>query len=320
MMKKLSIGFAFSVIFVGCTVLAKSPKRVICLKSKASCWKHLTTQQRLNSLFRPIRLSRKNERQVLNIMRETRKYWMDRHGFIRLTPNVRMNPSIDNENPVLFTATYYYLLWRLGILNQARQKQLLPHIKKMLQLLRLEPGLFNRFPHLSSKKKGHPRHFSRDEQIGLGTLDCIFSGRLGLFRELYAYGQKTRFRYENRTWVSKGMHRKIKWSQRFVGMRQYNFRGYIKLGVGYSMSWLERTWTIAALYNPRYNDKQQTSGKILAYLRFQVLHRDPALHSTIFAFHTQMKRLYGKYPLEHIFKIYYRHPKHPIHRLVRLLR
>lgn len=274
----------------------------------------------LDSMLKRVSLSKAQEKAVLAIVKETEARWMDRHGFLRLTPRKGTKRDIDNENPVLFTATYYYLLKRLGMLKGKRKNRYRKKIRTMLAKLRLEPGLFNRYPSIG-KKKAHPRHFSRDEQIGLGTFDIAFDRSLGLFKELCEYGKRNSFFYENRTWLRPGKHQSKKSVRRLDGFRQHNFRGYVCKGAGESMGLLARKWTMTALALTRRRSKQKTSGKILAYLRFEVLrHSASDIRDAITKFHLKMQQMYGKIPLQGLFRIYYRHPQHPIRKLVLFLK
>ncbi|OAD24084.1 hypothetical protein THIOM_000068 [Candidatus Thiomargarita nelsonii] len=66
---------------------------------------------------------------------------------------MRLNPhtgskgaDIDNENPVLFTAEYLFLLDKLGVLRGDLKARYQQKIKQAIAKLQLEPGLFDRYP------------------------------------------------------------------------------------------------------------------------------------------------------------------------------
>jgi len=282
---------------------------------------HRLRDKILRDLAKRVKLNPRQRKQVEAIIKEVNKRWLNTHGFIRLHPHNGKNKGIDNENPVLFTATYFYMLKRLGMLKGPDVNRLLPKIRAMLNKLRLEPGLFNRYPSPGKTKRAHTRHFSRDEQIGLAMFDISFDKKLGLFKELYTYGEKNSYFYENRTWISTGKHRSKPGVRRLDGFRQHNFRGFIRMGVGKSMSLVHRKWTIAALHITGGRNKGKTSGKILAYLRFEVLRHGPEdVKDAIVKFHLKMQRMYGIIPFQGLFKIYYQNPRHPIRRLASYLR
>ncbi|TNE52510.1 MAG: hypothetical protein EP343_00585 [Deltaproteobacteria bacterium] len=296
----------------------------------------------LQRIFRVATLTSQQHRVVKRLLKAVEKRWTDSYGFLRLHPHDGVHKILDNENPVLFTATYLYMLKRLGMLHGALRKRYKAKVIRMIDRLRLEPGLFNRYP--GRGKKAFSRHFSRDEQIGLGVLDEIFDRELGYFKELYQYGKTSRligrkvfgqhlvsslklpFCYENRTWSSQRKHR-VPYCT-VEGIRQPYFMEYIRLGASvYSnttskklLSHGAKCWLQMALRITRNRKKEITSGKILFYLRAETLRRGgELLKDEIIQYHQLMKRMYGPFPLRALLDIYYRNPRHPTRRLAAFL-
>ena len=266
-------------------------------------------------------LSFVQKEEIRGIVREVEARWTNRHGFLRLTPDASKTKGLDNENPILFTSEYLYVLWRLGMLKGEVRKYYLGKVRGMIAKLRLEPGLFNRYP--GRTQASFDRHFSRDEQIGLVTLDFIFDGELGFSRELYEYGKRHSFRYQNRTWSSPGRHHRGatgKHSSKFelylTSLRQPAFAEYVTLAAGNGSSYLGQYVFRQALKNTWCGKRRETSGKKLAFLRIEVMYgKDRMSDKAIMKFLREMEKMYGGYSLQKIYKIYYTHPDHPVRRL-----
>lgn len=282
-----------------------------------------------NSIHPLPNLSQEQKQEVLAIVTEVEKQWLDPYGFMRLTPDPSKKAEIDNENPVLFTSEYLYLLWRLGMLEGELRERYREKILRMIDLLRLEPGLFNRRPGKSDE--AFERHFSRDEQIGLVTLDRVFDWQLGFARELYNYGQAHHFFYQNRDWSAPGQHHRSakgehnSWLElKASAYRQPEFVKYLHLAVGERPNALRQSILQTGLRLSMKKPREETSGKILAYLRFEVLYgKDAGTDNVIRRYLQKMRTVYGDNPLYKILCIYY--PcregiaEHPLRRLAKML-
>ncbi|NUM34416.1 MAG: hypothetical protein HUU50_07720 [Candidatus Brocadiae bacterium] len=270
--------------------------------------------------------------QVQSIMEEVNKFWCDKHGFMRLTPTQDSVHSIDNENPLLFTAEYMYLLWRLGIIKGNLKEVFAFQLKDMVSLLRLERGLFNRYP---GKTDGaFARHFSRDEQIGLVTLDLIFDWKLGFARELYEYGKAYNFIYQNMDWSGPGKHDRIvytdsgkempKWMLAAIGQRMPECIEYFTLAAGNPPNDLfQKLFRVALDLTGTYppNDMNGIHGKMRAYLRLEVMYgKNQKSDEEILKFFQRMLDMYGRNHYQEICKIHFKHPNHPITRLSAFLK
>lgn len=257
--------------------------------------------------------------------------WREKNGFINIKREG--NNDLDNENPVLFTSEYYFLLKKLGLLQGTFRENEIKRISESIDNLRLEPGLFDRVPFEKFKNRDTycVRHFSRDEQIGLVLIDWAFDYELGLSRELFDYGRANGWRFENRTWRSSGeagrqICDKGTWmngndpSAYLQGQRTPKFIGLLEAAAQNKVSATSIAEILGGLKLTKDRDRSKTSGKILAFLRKEILINpgSDAIDSGFAQFENAMYDQYGANPLKGLFSIYFKNPDHPFHELVSL--
>ncbi|OAD19014.1 hypothetical protein THIOM_005373, partial [Candidatus Thiomargarita nelsonii] len=265
---------------------------------------------------KPSKTTSSQQDKIHQIVQEVEKRWFDKHGFMRLNPHAgSKGAEIDNENPVLFTAEYLFILDKLGVLRGELKSRYQQRIKQAIAKLQLEPGLFDRYPEDKYKNRDTVciRHFSRDEQIGLVVLDKVFDWQLGLARDLVNYGKTHKrlggnWHYENRFWRAEGTpvdwvchHGEIKkgLAAEKYGIRTPKFRGLLKMAVGESPDFLAIAEIIGGLKLTARKPVGETSGKILAYLRSAILEnsRQHEIKNAVGAFYQEMLFQYGERPL-----------------------
>ncbi len=283
---------------------------------------------------KPSKTSSSRQDKIHQIIQEVDKYWLNKHGFMRLNPHSGFPADIDNENPVLFTAEYLFLLDKLGVLRGELKARYQQKIKNAIAKLQLEPGLFDRYPEDKHQNRDSVciRHFSRDEQIGLVILDKVFDWQLGLARDLVNYGKTHKrlggnWHYENRFWRASSQpvdwvchHGEIKkgLAAEKYGIRTPKFRGLLKIAVGGSPDFLATAEIIVGLKLTARKHVGETSGKILAYLRSSAIlekSRKHKIKNAVGAFYQDMLFQYGERPLHALMKIYFKNENHPIRRL-----
>ena len=206
----------------------------------------------------------------------------------------------------------------------------------MIDALRLESGLFDRYPEdvKANRDKKCIRHFSRDEQIALLAIDHVFQRELGFSQELYEYGRKHKrlasWHYENRMWRKNGRH--VKWvcehgkkkdglAATKYGLRTPKFRGLVKAANNASVDALAVAEIVAGLKITGDRPPGKTSGKILVFLRMEILRKanNKLINKALARFENKMYEKYGQNPLHRLMMIYLKHPEHPIRRLAALL-
>lgn len=272
-------------------------------------------------------LRQPSQQEVNELVEEVFDRWLDGNGFMRLTPQGK-NASHDNENPVLFTSEFVFLLDRLGYLRGDLRNKLKRHVEKSINAIRIRRrdngqivyGLFNRRP------QDFYRHFSRDEQIGLLVLDHAFDFELGYARELYAYGSSHDWRFENRTFEGRKAYRTDDKPASilevfFDSQRRPDFIGLVTVCARrQAPSWLPRALNMS-LNLTRKEEKQETSRKILAVLRLELLRgKSAAIDRLRNTFYQKLQEQYGqKNFLLPMFRIYFEHKDHPLPRLAEFL-
>ncbi|NUM34413.1 MAG: hypothetical protein HUU50_07705 [Candidatus Brocadiae bacterium] len=270
--------------------------------------------------------------QIHSIMQEVNQFWCDKHGFMRHTPTEEPVHSLDNENPLLCTAEYMYLLWRLGILKGNMKEVFAFQLRDMVSLLRLERGLFNRYPGKTDQAFG--RHFSRDEQIGLVTLDLIFDWKLGFAQELYEYGKAYNFIYQNMDWSGPGKHDRIvytqngnvmpNWMLAAIGQRMPECIEYFSIAAGNPPNDLfQKLFRVALDLSGTYaaDDMDGLPNKMRACLRLEVMYgKNKKSDEEILKFFRRMSDMYGKNYYYKLCKMSYKHPNHPTTRLSAFLK
>ncbi|NUM34419.1 MAG: hypothetical protein HUU50_07735 [Candidatus Brocadiae bacterium] len=260
------------------------------------------------------------------IVKEVESDWMDQDGFLRLTPTPGQRVERDNENPVLFTGEYVYLLWKLGVLKGELRERYKKHLAEKVGALRLEPGLFNRRP--GQTQEAFERHFSRDEQIGLVAMDMVFDWELGFAKEIYEYGKNNGWCWQNRDWSAPGEHKRKAAGDHnsptelyISGLRQPHFIDYLRVAIKQTPSDFGLKIYRSALALTRGRPREDTSGKLLACLHTQVMRNcnDQETLDCIEKFWREMTAMYGANPIHGMMKIYFQHPDHPFLRLSNLL-
>jgi hypothetical protein len=87
---------------------------------------------------KPSKITPSRQKQIHHIVQQVEKRWLDKHGFMRLNPHTgSKGANIDNENPVLFTAEYLFLLDELGILRGELKTRYQQKIKQAIAKLQL---------------------------------------------------------------------------------------------------------------------------------------------------------------------------------------
>ncbi len=262
--------------------------------------------------------------EVEQIIDEVEALWLGPNGFMRLGP--RGGPfEFDNENPILFTSEYLFLLHRLGGLQGKFKERMFHYIEEKVALLRIVPGLFNRRP------ESFERHFSRDEQIGLIVLDYLFDYQLGYCRELYHYGIKNDWLFDNQGYggrvVYNNQNEMMTALERYLtAKRQPGLTALVSLCASEVNPYPMRPWELRvinmALKITSKRPAHLTSGKILAFLSLEVIKdKSPQIRALRAAFYKKLKLIYNSdYFMYEIFKIYFTHEQHPIRRLSRHLK
>lgn len=235
---------------------------------------------------------------------EIQNNWLDRHGFLNLkAPSI----EVDSENAFLYTSTYYFLMKKLGLIDVMPK---ILDVKTMIGKTRIAYGLFNRFPDPS-----RDQDFSRDEHIGLITMDWAYDYQIGVARELFNYGKTTNFYYENRP-----NSLLINTREKLAGQRFPNFVEYLRMANNLNPTTLGQFHFRTALKLTKRQDVSKTSTKILAYLRFQVMgNKTNSADQAILGFHSEMRKQYGNHPFRELIKIYYSPTDHPIIKLASYL-
>lgn len=267
--------------------------------------------------------------EILAIVSEVDGRWRDKHGFINITQID--SGDIDNENPVLFTAEYLFLLKKLGVLEGEIRSSYFSWAQAALDDIRLEAGLFDRRPEDKSVDRDSVcvRHFSRDEQIGLVIIDWAFDFQLGLATELFAYGKANDWVFENRAWRQDGSHgEKIchhnEWldadglKAKAQGFRTPKFQGFVSLAARQNISEIQAAEISGGYLITMNRPAQSTSGKILGVLRREVLSHssNELVGKAIALFENRLYEQYGSSPLKGMYGVYFPNLDHPFHRLV----
>ncbi|MDF1665098.1 MAG: hypothetical protein P1V97_25275, partial [Planctomycetota bacterium] len=268
---------------------------------------------------------KKNQKLIKDIDREVRQQWLDEHGFMRL---YKKSKKLDNENPVLFTSEYLYVLWRLGALTGELREFWCGSIRRSIKKLQLEPGLYNRYP--KSNSSAFKRHFSRDEQIGLIVFDRVFDWELGYSKDILDYGQRHSFVYSNRSWSGPETQKRTVLDKTgraiprilldFIGKRDSKLIELFLASNGYKTE-SGQLFTRVGLADTTARKKGETSGKMLALLRFEVIYGvDRETDRAIQNFLQELRSVYGRNVYSALADIYFLDTSHPVRRLAKLLR
>jgi len=270
----------------------------------------------LISLYLCIVFSSFAKQHILNpdeVIDQAMAHWLDETGFLRLNP-VGQGPALDNENPVLFTSEFVYMAKEKGSWTPERRETLKNWIKASIDTLEIEPGLYNRRP------GDFGRHFSRDEHIGLLILDHVFDGELGYCKDLYNYGSLNNWIYQNlnyggrRVFARDGSGREVtKTELDLEGFRQPGFVEMLRLCNGKEASYWGQNAISFALAVTMKRPHRDTSGKILAYFRLNMMKgKGRELDRASKKFHSHMKKQYkSENYISELFKIYFKNPEHP---------
>ena len=269
------------------------------------------------------------KKEILNIVSEVDEQWRDRHGFLNI--NQIDSDDIDNENPVLFTAEYLFLLKKIGVLEGEIRDSYFSWAQTALDKIRLTSGLFDRRPEdkLADRDNVCVRHFSRDEQIGLIIIDWAFDFELGLAAELFAYGEANGWIFENRAWRRDGSRgEKIchhgEWldtdglEAKAQGFRTPKFQGLVSSATRQNISKVQAAEISGGYLITMNRPAQSTSGKILGILRREILSQssNDLVGKAIALFENRLYNQYGSSPLKGMYGVYFSNPGHPFHRLV----
>lgn len=275
-------------------------------------------------------LSGEQKRQIEEAIFEIEGHWLDKHGFLNISK--RDSLEIDNENPVLFTAEYLFLLRELGMLEGARRTRYLTWARSAIDKLRLKPGLFDRRPEDKLEDRGNHcvRHFSRDEQIGLLLIDHVFDNELGISKEISEFGRNNNWIFENRSWRADGsIGNKIchhgEWfdsdsiKAKAQGWRSPKSQGLFIASVDETLDAPHVAEIVGGLAITARRAPNETSGKILAYLRSPILRgaNNELVNQAFALFENAMYDQYGAQPFYRLLEIYFKAQDHPIHILAK---
>jgi hypothetical protein len=148
-----------------------------------------------------VSLTSAQKAEAFQIIDDTEKNWLNSNGWMRLGPKPSDSDNgYDNENPLLFTAEYLWLLWRLDLLNGELRWRYLEKVRTEIKAMELQPGLYDRYP--VAHRPQDVRTFSMDEQLGLIVIDTVFDHKLGVAKDQYDYGEKYHYLYLNAAWSS----------------------------------------------------------------------------------------------------------------------
>lgn len=266
--------------------------------------------------------------EVLALDSEIRTSWLDHLGFMRLKP-LGPKAELDNENPVLFTSEYIFLLKHLGFLKGEFREHLKTWIHSIIDTIRIHNsadgtvvrGLFNRRPN------DFERHFSRDEQFGLIALDWAFDNELGYCQELYDYGSTHEWHYSNRTFEGRQIYdsngKVISNKEALMAsLRLPEFRGLLKACLGKELNYTEKLQILLG-HGLDTQKETGTSGKILSLISLEVM-KDSSdfLNFVRGKYHQELRNTYKlDNPYEEIMNIYFlvNSPERP-HPIIRLSR
>ena len=288
----------------------------------------------------PVNLTPALKSEALEIIADTEMRWLNGNGWIRLNPKTSdADGAYDNENPVLFTSEYLWLVARLGFLTGDLRATWLARLKTQLKAMELQAGLFDRYPVV--RRARDVRTFSQDEQLGILTLDHLFDGQLGFASEQYEYGAKHQFLYLNAAWSTHDKFdrpiyragKQIPISQEIPHAQRYGaFVEILKQAAGTTTSKLSDMLVCAGMVISAKDPCDETSNRILNTLIISLLKGRAHGLDTCFVqykdtVHPKFKkgRTCGGKPVicENAFcamtEVYYKNESHPIRRLAELL-
>ncbi len=295
-------------------------------------------------------LSQDEINQIHTIVNEVEDHWCDLYGFVLLNYHDKHvyhdeeGRVLRSDNPVLFTAEYLQLLEWLGVLEGDLKAWYKAKTKAMIDLLRVAPGVFNRWP--NHDEHAFSEYFSHDEQQGLLMLDHIFDHELGYAIELNEYGKKNLYCYDNIKYspfdppvepvdlseykipVTIPADITSVVSSAIIPARQPPFIELIRLTAGEEPLLLNQEWQVWSLRISTLLPKEDTSSKILNFHEIPLIYqaiRDSNTSAIIKLrslkamkdFYDSMAMMYksDNHPLHEIHKIYYSQGNHPIRRL-----
>lgn len=270
-------------------------------------------------LFETSTLSDSQREEARAIIEDAWRDWISEWGFVEI--DRLSNPTRErNENPVLFTAEFVYLAWRLGLLSGSFASRVRKMVDRAVDGLRLTRGLFDRYPvGVETVRPDGIRTFSRDEQIGLLTLDWIFDGTLGFAQELLDYGEESSWIYQNSP-VLPSSGPLQRWDLLVDGWRGPEFRALIKASLGKAIAKAEAVQICLGLEQGMQEAPSETGGRILTYLRAEILAgADPLLDRALIRFHRSAVSMYGVSPLGALMRMYFKRTGQPSRELAQLL-
>lgn len=284
-----------------------------------------------------------------DLKREVKLNWTCDEGLITLNPSKDYNCANGNyggdENQLMWTGIYYSLIYMVdgrkipkgGNLSQCDYENVANALYGVQASIdgRKIPGLYSR--HRDPYRFTEEHHgISHDEMNGITWLSMIFNMDIG--KEIARYGRANSWAYiDERPNLDpvdyarsiKRMFKKPTENTKLYlsRIRQPRDRALYKISGGLNPSMLEFSHLLFTAWLTSRKDRTVTSGKILAFFRFQILISFMKnsilkwlLKKTYNVFRNNLKKTHGEYFMEDIFNIFFKHKNHPFHKLINLCR
>lgn len=195
----------------------------------------------------------------MNIIEDSRRY-MHPDGTISLHP-----PLHKSDNNFLFTATYHFILHKIGVGDPEAREKFFQYIISR----EVEKGLYTPEASWSDPTISH------DEINGIVAFDAQFA------RDVFEYGVDTNWSFMNLGWQH--FWAKKTWKERFKYLGgQWMFRmGYlvpfIRIRAGRKVPLIEQIGYCLALIGKSLNPPGETSGRCLIIIQSQFIKDMPTL-------------------------------------------
>jgi len=260
-----------------------------------------------------------------------KKEWMCEEGMVTLNPSKDYDCFNGNyggdENQHMWCSIYYTLLKMLDpslLTNEDRD-----HVKKTLHRTQAEyggfkvAGLYHR--HGPPYPTGPEHHgVSHDEMNGIAIQSKLFG--LHVAEEIVKYGKKHGWAFIDErpyTHPIKNIFSIEKGKRLFMlgRIRQPRDRAFYKMCNNERPSIVGYLHLLLTAWITSRKPKADTSGKILAFTRFQALKGKYKMFDFMYKiFRKNLIKTHGENFLEDILKIYFRHSTHPFHEMAKQCR
>lgn len=279
--------------------------------------------------------------------------YTDVYGSVTLTDKSLSNPLLglrDNENPHLFTGQAAMLILLNNLQTSIYFQKFYDNchwhnqVTNVISDGKVVLGLYTRFPDPYRFLPGH-HGISWDEMVGL-CLKAVLLNQPEIINNMIDYGVKHNWAFideapftdplpsinrlteiwrklvyvlKNDPKNSRKDHKEIDYLSRIRQPKERAF--YRALSTKHTPGIADLLFLYKGIVTSSFGDKNDTSTKIISFYKIKALDmvgHDNFVYRLIKQFFlSKLKSVYGKYPLEELYKIYFKDGNHPFHSLAK---